>query len=178
MKIHVETERFYLRDIEMSDAQGMFELDSNPKVHEFLGKNPVKSIEEIKDVIHYIRKQYEENGIGRWAIIDKNTKDFVGWTGLKYEKALREEFNYYDLGYRLKEEYWGKGIATETALASLKHGFETLKLDKICGAAEIEHSASNKILQKVGLKFKETFFYEEEEHNWYELERGDWEQLK
>ena len=54
-------------------------------------------------MISFIRAQYVKNGIGRWAIIDKNTEDFIGWTGLKYEQNLRKEFNYYDLGYRLKK---------------------------------------------------------------------------
>jgi ribosomal-protein-alanine N-acetyltransferase len=116
--------------------------------------------------------------MGRWAIIDKKTEDFIGWTGLKYEKALRKEFNYYDLGYRLRKKYWGHGIATETAIASLKYGFEKLNLKAIGAAAEVNHIASNKILKKIGLKFIETFDYYGVTHNWYTLSKTDWVALK
>ena len=50
MTIHQETERFILRDIEFTDANDIFELDSDPDVHEFLGKKPIKNIEEVKTV--------------------------------------------------------------------------------------------------------------------------------
>jgi ribosomal-protein-alanine N-acetyltransferase len=173
-QVYIETERFIIRNIETVDVKGMFALDSDPEVHEFLGKKPLINIEQSAEIIQVIRNQYKENGIGRLAIIDKETKDFVGWTGLKYEKEVREDFNYYDLGYRLRKKYWGKGIATETAIASLKYGFETLALEKICAAAEINNIASNKILQKVGLRYIETFEFDGEPHNWYKITKLEW----
>ncbi len=178
MKIHIETERFIIRDIETYDAKGIYELDSDPDVHEYLGKKPIQTIKEAKQIIDFIRYQYIENGIGRWAIIDKKTGDFIGWTGLKYEQGLRKNFDYYDLGYRLKKIYWGYGIATETAIESLKYGFENLGLKEIGAAANRNHLVSNKILKKVGLKFIETFDFEGVSHNWYNLKKTEWLALK
>lgn len=174
MNIHIETDRLLIRDIEPTDVEGMYELDSDPEVHEFLGNNPIKTRKEAEDVITYIRKQYEDFGIGRWAIIDKKTNEFVGWTGLKYEDGLRDDMTYYDLGYRIKKAYWGKGIATETAIESLKYGFEQLNLNEIGAAADVDHIASNKILQKVGMKFVDVFEYEGVPHNWYNIEKSEW----
>ncbi|WP_405207578.1 GNAT family N-acetyltransferase [Aquimarina sp. LLG6339-5] len=174
MKVHIETERLIIRDLEEYDVQGIFELDSDPEVHEFLGKKPIKTLEEAKQIIKQIRTQYKENGIGRWAVIDKQTEDFIGWTGLKYEQGLRKEFNYYDLGYRLRQKYWGKGIATETAIESLKYGFERLDLKEIGAAADINHLASNNILKKIGLKFIDRFDYEGVPHNWYNIKKAEW----
>ena len=153
MKIHIETERLIIRDVEKYDRKGIFELDSDLDVHEYLGKKPIKTIEEADQIIDFIRNQYVDNRIGRWAIIDKKTEDFIGWTGLKYEQGLRKGFSYYDLGYRLRKKYWGKGIATETAIESLKYGFEKLDLKEIGAAADVHHLVSNKILRRVGLKF-------------------------
>jgi len=178
MKIHIQTERLIVRDIEKYDAEGIFALDSDPDVHEFLGKKPIKTINEAKQVISFIRNQYLENGIGRWAIIDKKTEDFIGWTGLKYEQGLRKDFNYYDLGYRLRKKYWGKGIATETAIESLKCGFEKFNLKEIGAAADVNHIASNKILNKIGLKFIEKFDYNGVTHNWYTISKTEWTELK
>jgi RimJ/RimL family protein N-acetyltransferase len=178
MKIFSETQRLILREIVEADLIGLYELDSDPEVHRYLGKNPVQNIDQSKEIIKYIRQQYEENGIGRWAIIDKETKEFIGWSGLKYEKSLRKNFNYYDLGYRLKRKFWGKGIATETAIESLKYGFTVLNLKEICAAAQIENISSNKILQKIGLKFIETFVFDGIKCNWYKIEKSDWQEEK
>lgn len=178
MKIYTQSKRFLLREIVEADAADMFELDSDPEVHKYLGNKPVKNIAEVEQMIQFIRAQYEENGIGRWAIIDKLTNEFIGWSGLKLEKQLRKEFHYYDIGYRLKRKYWGQGIATETAIESLRYGFEQLELEEICAAAAIEHKASNHILSKIGLTFSGTFDYEEEPHNWYILRKVDWLNLE
>lgn len=177
MNIHIETDRLILRDMEDYDVEGIFALDSDPEVHEYLGKNPIKTIEQAKEVINYVRNQYKEHGIGRWAVIDKRTNEFMGWSGLKFEQNVRE-FDYFDLGYRFRKEFWGKGIATETALASIKYGFEELELDQISGAADVNNIASNKILQKAGLKFVETFEFEGIPHHWYSISRSDWLDLK
>ena len=178
MNIHIETERLIIRDIEEYDVEGIFKLDSDPDVHEFLGKQPITTIEQAREVIDYIRNQYVKNGIGRWAVIDKETGDFIGWSGLKYEDGVREEFSYYDLGYRFRKKYWGKGIATETAVESLKYGFEILNLKEIGAAADVHHTASNKVLQKAGLKFVETFDFEGDPHNFYNLKKSEWLELK
>ena len=174
MKIHIETKRLILRDLEAFDLQGMFELDSDPAVHRYLGNRPIKTLEDAKSAIAYVRDQYEEHGIGRWAVINKATNEFVGWSGLKYEKYVRKE-PYYDLGYRLRKKFWGRGIATETALVSLQYGFQTMNLTEIFAGAHIKNIASNKVLQKVGLTLLETFEYDRMYHHWYGISKEEWQ---
>ena len=175
MKVFAETDRFILREILPQDAQGLYELDSDPEVHRYLGNKPVKSIEQIRELIQFIRQQYVDNGIGRWAIIDKTTGAFVGWTGLKLVKErTNNHIDYYDLGYRLIRKYWGKGIATETAVASLDYGFNVLSVTEIYAMADCQNIGSNKVLRKVGLTFIEEFDYNGVKHNWYKINREGW----
>ncbi|RMZ49745.1 N-acetyltransferase [Flavobacteriaceae bacterium PRS1] len=181
MKIYLETERFILREILPTDVDGMFELDANPIVHQYLGKKPVKTKLEVKNVIQFIRKQYKERGIGRFAAIEKSSGKFIGWSGLKLNLDKKEELNgkrdFYDIGYRFIPRFWGKGYATETSLAVLDYGFNTLNIKTIFGAAEIENIASNKILQKIGLQFINEFYFENVKVNWYELKKEDYETM-
>jgi|MGYP000735870297 [ribosomal protein S5]-alanine N-acetyltransferase len=179
MKIFVETKRLILREILPTDIDGLFELDSDPEVHKYLGNKPIKDKTQIVDIINFIRQQYIDNGIGRWAIIDKKTNDFIGWTGLKLVTELTNNHqNYYELGYRLIKRYWGQGIATETALASLKFAFDKLKTDEVYAIADCTNNGSNKILQKVGLQFIETFDHNGIKHNWYKINRTEFEKQK
>lgn len=176
MKIIAETERLIVREILPSDIDGMFELDSDPEVHRYLGNNPVTDREQINIVINNIRQQYIDNGIGRWAIIDKKTNDFIGWTGLKFvTELINNHQNYYDLGYRLIRRYWGQGIATETAIISLDYAFNKLHVEEVYAAANCENIGSNKILQKIGLNLIETFYYEDIQCNWYRLDKLEYE---
>ncbi len=176
-QLPIITERFILREITAEDADGLFQLDSDPKVHEFLEVKELQEKEEVYPIIESIRSQYKENGIGRWAIIEKESGEFMGWSGLKLESMLTNGHqNYYDLGYRLIPKFWGKGYATESSLIAVSYGFNILGVEKICGAAHCRNTASNKVLQKAGLRFVEEFNYEGEPHNWYELLKEEWKE--
>jgi [ribosomal protein S5]-alanine N-acetyltransferase len=134
MQIFVETERLILREILPSDEMGMFELDSDPEVHKYLGNKPIKNIEQARQNIEFIRQQYTDNGIGRWAIIEKEKTNFIGWAGIKLIKeTINNHSNYYDLGYRLIRKHWNKGFATESAKASLNYAFNVMKLKEVFG---------------------------------------------
>ncbi|MBS1564622.1 MAG: GNAT family N-acetyltransferase [Bacteroidetes bacterium] len=175
MKIFAETERLLLREILPSDDEGMFALDSDAAVHRYLGNKPVKSIEESRQLIAFIRQQYIDNGIGRWAVIEKATGDFIGWSGLKLvTEPTNGHTHFYDVGYRLIRQYWGKGFATESARVALQYGFETLEQDMLYGMADVENLASGNVLEKIGMKRGETFLVQGIPHYWFSISRDAW----
>ena len=176
MKIFAETERLILREILPTDIDGMFELHSDPEVHRFLGNKTIASKEQATDLINFVRKQYIDFGIGRWAIIDKQTNNFIGWTGLEFVSDLiNNHKDYYDLGYRLIRKYWGQGIATETANISLKYAFDKLNADEVFARADSGNIGSNIVLKNVGLNFIETFDLDGIKHNWYRITKKEFE---
>ena len=179
MEIFVETERLILRELLPTDLDGMYELDSDFEVHKYLGNNPIKDKDQLLNIINFVRQQYVDNGIGRWAITEKLTNKFIGWSGLKFVKELtNNHINFYDLGYRLIRKYWGQGYAKESAIASLSYGFEIIKLEEIFAAAHIENNVSNSILNKIGFQKQETFIYEYGIQNWYKIDKNAWNTIK
>lgn len=158
-KVFIETPRLLLREIIAQDAERIFLMDSNVEVMQYLGVKPVTTLEESEQTIKKIRKQYQENGIGRWAVIEKESNLLIGWSGLK---VLTEPVNgykdIYEIGYRFLPESWGKGYATESGRAVLDYGFNQMKLDIIYAYADIENADSCKILKdKFGFEVQETF---------------------
>lgn len=172
MKVFAETERLILREVLPEDAEGFFDMDSDPEVHRYLGNEPVTSLDQINEVISFIRQQYVENGIGRWSVIEKQTGAFTGWAGLKWiTEPTNDHIHYYDLGYRLRRKYWGRGIATEAAKASLQYAFNTLDAGEVYAITDCGNISSHKVLLKTGLQFVETFDLEGTPHNWYKISR-------
>lgn len=170
MKILIETERLILRELEYTDEKDLFEMDSDPEVHLYIENKPAKSIEEITKVIDMIKNQYQENGIARWAVVDKLTNECVGWSGLKYfSQPLNKHNNFYELGYRFKRKHWGKGYATESSKAILEYGFKHLNTDTIFAITDPKNINSKNVLIKLGFEFKETFDYEGDPTDWFEL---------
>ncbi len=174
MKFYIETERLILRELRLTDLEGMFELDSNPEVHKYLGNKPVKTINESHEILRSVINQYRERGIGRWAVIEKASGDFIGWSGLR----LNTEYNmngftkYYDIGYRLIPRYWGKGYATESSKFAVSYAFNILKLSELYATTEIGNAASHNTLLKIGLNYVEDFYFKQEKLNlrWYKIE--------
>lgn len=179
MTFHIETERLLLREFRFTDVKAMFKLDSNPIVHTYLGKKPQTDISESEKKVSDVITQYGERGIGRWVAIEKSSNEIIGWSGLKLntEETMNGHTNFIDIGYRLMPEFWGKGYATESAIAALEYGFKTMHLPIIYGITEIENQASHKVLLKIGLQLVKTFYHNEThpELRWYELKQEDYE---
>lgn len=170
--IITETERLVIREILPTDAVAMYELDADPLVHKYVGRKPVKTIEESHSVINLVRKQYAENGVGRWAVIEKESNAFVGWSGLKYyTDEINGLHNFYELGYCFMPKYWGKGYATEAGIASLHYGFEQLGLKEIYAMADAENQSSINVLKKCGMSYTNSFMLEGEKHDWFEIRK-------
>lgn len=175
MKVFAETERIILREIVEADAPAFFEMDSDPEIHTYLGSTPLKSIDQAIDAIKFVRQQYIDHGIGRWAIIDKQSGLFVGWGGLKFRQELVNGYtDYYDVGYRLLKRFWGKGYATESAKASIAYAFAELKLDAVYSMANVDNAASRNALLKSGLKITGELTYDGIPCNWFEICQADY----
>ncbi|WP_228445549.1 GNAT family N-acetyltransferase [Chryseobacterium nakagawai] len=167
----IETQRLILREFEDADFEQVFLMDSDPEVMKYLGK-PVINVDESKEAIKMIQKQYEENGVGRLAVIEKESDLMIGWSGLKLLKQpINGHVNTLDLGYRFIPEFWGKGYAIEAARASLNYGFNELDADAIYAYADSGNTGSNYILKKLGFKNTEEFEDSGVKCLWYELKR-------
>ena len=169
MTTFAETPRLLLRQLRATDAPGMFELDSDPEVHRYLGNQPVQTLAQSQETIAFVRRQYQENGIGRWAVELKETGEFIGWAGLKLiREPLNGHVDFYDVGYRLIRRYWGNGYATEAARASVTYGFDVLRLPVLYAIADMQNLASRTVLAKAGFQHLSEFEYEGVPTAWLE----------
>lgn len=172
------TARLTLRPLEAGDVAGMFALDSDPAVHRYLGgigghmqTEPAQSAA----VIRHVQAQYAAAGIGRWAVLLRETGEFVGWAGLK---LVREPINghrdFYDLGYRLRTPFWGQGYGYEAAQAWLDYGFGPMALPEINAYADVQNLASCRILEKIGLRRQNEFEEDGTRCVWFGRRREEW----
>lgn len=170
MYCYIETPRLILRDLLLTDIDGLYALESDTDVLRHFGKQPVQSTEECRQAILAMRTHYATNGIGRLAVIDKSSNSFIGLCGLKLmTTAINGRSDYYDLGYRLIKREWGKGYATEAALAMVQYARDKQFSKDICAFAAAENLASQKVLDKLGMHRTDTFFYEDRQQYWYEF---------
>jgi ribosomal-protein-alanine N-acetyltransferase len=169
--------RLHFRPLTAADAPGMFALDFDPAVHRYLGGvggQMVTELAQSADTIAFIQAQYAATGIGRWAVLLRETGEFMGWAGLKRVAGpINGQHDFYDLGYRFRPQFWRQGFGFEAAEAWLKYGFEALKLSRICAYADAENLGSRRILTKIGLREGNEFLEGGTRCVWYEAEAPD-----
>jgi RimJ/RimL family protein N-acetyltransferase len=152
MEIILETDRLLLRKYVEEDAAAFLELNSDPEVLRFVPDAALLDIEQARQIlVDHPMADYQKHGFGRGACILKSTGQQIGFAGLKYLEELGEV----DVAYRLLPAYWGRGLATEAALASVRYGFDQLGLNRIIGMAMPENIASIRVLAKAGLRYTE-----------------------
>ncbi|MBB6369173.1 GNAT family N-acetyltransferase [Chryseobacterium shigense] len=163
----IETARTVMRKLTIEDAVDFYTLNLDKEVLKYTGDKPFKDLQTAADFLADY-DQYKKYGVGRLAVIDKTSLKFIGWCGLKYSPDKNE----YDIGFRFYRNYWNKGLATETAKKCLDFGFNELKIERIVGRAMKENIGSIKVLEKIGMTFKESFDFEGHEGVIYELTKN------
>ncbi|MBS1903946.1 MAG: GNAT family N-acetyltransferase [Bacteroidetes bacterium] len=171
----VETDRLVLREILASDADALFQLDSDPEVMRHMHSAPMLNLAAAETEIIAMQHQRQRDGIARWAVIERDSGEFLGISGLRIVHEHRNGHEYYhSLGYRFLWQHWGKGYATEAATASLRHWFETLHLDAIYATTTLGNAASRRVLEKSGMRFVNEFDYHGHLETWYAITREEW----
>lgn len=131
------------------DADALFLLNSHPEVMRYTGEPPMPSVEVAREAIENY-PDWDEPGYGRWGCVLRSEGAAaapIGFCGLKYLHEAGEV----DIGYRLLPEYWGQGLATEAARATLEYGFSTLRLAEIVALVLPANTASIRVLDKLGM---------------------------
>ena len=144
-----ETNRLWFRQFINEDKIHLFHLNSDEDVIRFTGDSAFDSVGQASDFIDNYT-HYRQYGFGRWAVILKESNEFIGWCGLKYNPEVDEV----DLGFRLFKKHWNKGYATEAAQGCLNYGFTKLGLKRIVGRAMNENKASIAVLLKLGMRYE------------------------
>jgi RimJ/RimL family protein N-acetyltransferase len=181
MEIFLATNRLLFRRFTTADPDLLVELDSDPEVMRYInGGKPTKRIHIETGTLPAMLRDYERfPGLGAFAAITKGGNEFIGWFMLLPDPAVGKDTA--ELGYRLRKRFWGKGYATEGALALVRHGFVDADVRRIYAETMAVNTGSRRVMEKVGLQYELTYFppfapIEGSEHGEvrYTLDREEW----
>ena len=148
----LETERLSLRKFVPADLKKLIELRSDDEVIKYLGGRRLQNAEAIEKRMQFYMDCYVKYGFGMCAMVWKETGAMIGWSGLQ----PLEETGEIEVGYGMIKDFWGKGIGYEAALAWLRYGFETARLERIVAVASPENVGSWRIMEKCGMRREKT----------------------
>lgn len=146
--ISLLTARLKLRPFNENDLQNLIDLDQDPEVMKYLGGKTIPT-EELQAMLPKIlERQPKWVTYGTWMADELSSGETIGWFTLKPLAQLNNE---YEVGYRLKKKFWGKGYATEGTKFLVDYGFTKLGLPNIIACTDLNNANSQKVLMKSGL---------------------------
>ncbi len=161
-EIAAETERLILRDWDDEDEQRFYEIMNTPAVMRHLGG--VQSGEAWAAAFQRIRGFTRDFGHTFWILEDKSSHELLGFCGLKRVNApgAGALMGTPEIGWRLRESAWGKGIAKEAAIASLDLGFSRFGYDHIIALTIPPNEPSQGLMKRLGMRRRQELDFNDE----------------
>ncbi len=162
--LYFETDRLIIRPFERKDIAPSYTINLDPDVTRYTGDGGVVDLQEMeRRIVTDVFGDYGKYGFGRLAVEWKSNREFIGFTGLKYIPDWEEV----DLGYRFKQAYWGKGIATESGKAVLDFAWHQLGLKRVIATVLPGNQRSIRVLEKLGFSYEKEMMEDQEKIKWY-----------
>ena len=147
MSIIIQTQRIIIREFLADELETYLQHFNDERVTLNL---PKRSREERTIVFNNALSQYlVSRYTGIWGMFDKNSHEFIGSCLLR---PFTEQPGAIELGYSIEHNYWRQGLGTEMAITMVEHGFEDPDVNAIVAVTTMDNIASQKVLEKAGLK--------------------------
>ncbi len=166
-RIYLETERFYLRQWKNDDAEELYKIMSDSRVHTFTGDSPW-TLEKTNGYIGYIlEKDFKTLESFHAACVLKANNYIIGLAGLNPYLPEQPEIE-----WQFGVPFWGKGYATEIGKAIIKAAFASTAIEAVYGMVNPENKASMKVMEKLGMTCLGLRDFRGEQDMFYIIERS------
>ena len=146
----LETDRLILQPVKMEDAAFILELYNSQTFIEFIGDRNLRTVEDAEN---YIKEKFlphvVKHGFGSYVIFRKSDNIKIGNVGI----YMRDGLNAPDIGFSFLPEFEGKGYGFEASKKLMETAFSEFGLKKISAITTKENIASQKLIEKLGLKY-------------------------
>lgn len=147
MERRIETERLILRTVTVEDAEAVYKWASDPDVNTYLIYPLHKDIEVTKS---WLRSRdidgKDEFDLG---FVLKETGELIGMGGLFY----KEDIDAWSLGYNMRKEFWGRGLAPEAISAIIALVDKEKGIRAVVGEFAKENNKSRRVMEKLGMTY-------------------------
>jgi len=172
MKI-LETTRLLLREFTPQDADALALVLSDPETMRYYPAPYDRA--GVEQWIERNRQRYQDDGVGLWAMELKRTQDCevhetIGDCGIIVQQVEGERL--YEIGYHLRRDFWGQGLATEAAVACRDWAFAHLKTERLISLIRSENLPSRRVAERTGMAVWKEVNWRGLSHYVYSIERA------
>lgn len=151
--IILETDRLVLRELTLLDKENLSLILQDKDV--MYAYEHAFNDSEVDIWLNNQLRRYKDDGFGLWAVILKDTNEFIGQCGLTVQNIGEKEV--VEVGYLFKKAHWHKGYATESAIACKNYAFNTLDIDEVYSIIRDNNMPSINVAKRNGMYLKGEF---------------------
>lgn len=138
--------RIRLRGPRADDADAVFALFSDPAVMRYWSRPPMTERDEAVASIAEMEQAFAERDKINWVVVGKDDDAIGSCTLFRFDARHRRA----ELGYALRSDHWGKGLAREAVGTALDWAFRVLSLHRVEADIDPRNGASRQILERLG----------------------------
>lgn len=143
--VYIVMNQVKLRQWRDSDLEPYAEMNRDPEVMRYFPET--LNLARSEASLQKQRALIEERGWGLWALdVDGLFGGFMGITIPAFAAAFMPCV---EIGWRLRREYWGRGIAYRGALQALEYGFGVLQLPEIVSFTSALNIRSRRLMERL-----------------------------
>lgn len=143
----LESARFMLRPLENDDAKAVFAIFSDPDVTRYWGFSTFEHPAQAAAFIRQTHDGFASRRLLQWGIVPTDSEDVIGTAALF---DWHEDHGRAEIGYALRRDQWGKGVASEVLPVVLRFAFEEMKLNRVEADVDPRNAASIRSLERAG----------------------------
>jgi RimJ/RimL family protein N-acetyltransferase len=157
----LHTARLRLEPLKQSHLDDIYVIDSNPEVARYVDGEPA-TLQQTLDWISRVERCWAAWGFSWWAWIELDTGFVVG-TGCIQHSRREAKFppdpnslraNPLEIGWRLRRDTWGRGLATEAAAEMTRFAFERLDATELIAISHPDNTASIRVMERLRMTYR------------------------
>jgi RimJ/RimL family protein N-acetyltransferase len=174
----IEAARVYLRHLEESDTDSLFEIFSDPQALRYWSFPPYRERAEAEKLLAEMHENFRRKTHFQWGIAQRSDDRVIGTSTLF---RLDDQSRRAELGYILNRRFWGPGLMGEALTALVGFAFEKMDLHRLEADIDPRNAASVKVVERLGFQreglLRERWIVagETQDTLFYGLLKSDWE---
>lgn len=141
----ISTPNFVMTKMTSADGDKYFRLSNNANVMKYVTGHALDRQESDSMLKSLLAEYGHDTYLGRYLIERRHSQELIGIAKLDRMEGEVE------IGYRIMEEHWGKGIATEIAKGLIDFAAKNLKAEHVIAYVNVNNAASIRVLEKAGM---------------------------
>ncbi len=150
-----KSERLGFRNWIEGDKIPFYKMNSDQEVMKYFPKTLSK--EESDHLVERLSNHFIEFNFTFFAVDELKTGKFIGFIGMVHSKFDAHFTPCVEIGWRLQQESWNNGFATEGALKCLQYAWKNFNFENIYSITALKNSPSENVMQKIGMERQGTF---------------------